>query len=398
MRSYPVILKPLSQDLGIPRTIGVLGVTISTLVGDLAAPISGLIVDRKGARLLLTVSAAITGLSFIALSQVHNVWVFLLIFGVVLGVMRPTLQRTGAQTSIAKWFVRGRGRAVTYSTLGLPTSAIILIPFTEWMISNYDWRSAWFVLGIGTLVLLTIPAGIFFRGTPEEMGLKPDGDDSAPASASDNAGPQQRTAAELEVSWPASEAFRSRSFWMLAFGFAIIGLVPTILSLHMYPYFTDQGIPSGQAAAANGSFGVMVILSRLIFWGHFLEKTPIQRTLVIWGTLMTVSISVMLVVQNVILAYVAAATFGFAMGGTAPLGIIAWARYFGRAQLGTITGFASFTGIINSIVGPLMPSLVFDMTGSYHGAFVATTLICLGGIAMFALAGAPSAPKNPAAL
>ena len=394
-RSYPVILKPLSNDLQIPRTMGVLGVTLSTLVGDLASPLSGSLVDRRGVRLLMTVCAGITGLSFIALSQVKDLWSFLLIFGLVLGLVRPTLQRTGAQTMVAKWFVQRRGQAVTYATLGLPLSAIVLIPFTQWMVETTGWRAAWFVLGLGTLLMLMIPSAIFMRGAPEEMGLLPDGAPSPNDAATTTGGQASRAGTAPELSWSREEALHSRPFWMLAFGFAIIGMVPSILSLHMFPYFTDQGIPAAQAAAANGSFGAWVIGSRLIFWGKFLDRTPIQRTLVFWGALMTLAIGTMLIVHDVFLAYVAAAVFGLAMGGTAPLGIIAWARYFGRAQLGSITGVAALTGIGSSIFGPLMPSLIFDATGSYHGAFVVATIICVAGIVMFALAGAPRAPRNP---
>ena len=102
----------------------------------------------------------------------------------------------------------------------------------------------------------------------------------------------------------------------------------------------------------------------------------------------------MLAVRSLSLAYLAAMTFGLAMGGTAPLNTITLARYFGRAQLGTIIGVATLTGIANSVLGPLMPSVVFDITGSYQGAFAVAALMSLAGILTFALAGAPQAPMS----
>lgn len=393
-RSYTVILRPLTDDLGVPRTVGVLGVTLAALTADLVSPFVGRLVDARGARLLVTVSAAITGVTLVALSTVTTPWLFLVLFGVVLGLVRPSLQAVGAQTTVAKWFVRKRGRAVTFSTLGTPLSAIVGIPFTEWMVANYGWRDAWLVLGVGVVLGLAVPAAIFMRGQPEDLGLRTDGDppDAAPTAG----GAARRAPAGAEVSWTAQEAFHTRTFWLLSLAFAIIGMVPSIMTLHMFPYFTDQGLSAPEAAAAAGSFGLWVVGSRILFWSIPFERWPIQRTMMLWGTLMTGAIAVMVVVQGVGLAYVAAGCYGVAMGATAPLGTIAWAKYYGRAALGSITGLAGFVSIWNDIAGPLMPSLVYDLTGSYHPAFIGTAVLCLAGVAMFALAGPPRAPKVPA--
>ena len=390
-RSYTVILRPLTDDLGVPRTIGVLGVTLAALTADLVSPFVGRLVDARGARLLVTVSAAITGLTLVALSTVTTPWLFLVLFGVVLGLVRPSLQAVGAQTTVAKWFVRRRGRAVTFSTLGTPLSAIVGIPFTEWMVANYGWREAWLVLGVGVVLGLAVPAAIFMRGQPEDLGLRTDGD---PPDAEPTPGaPARRGPAGAEVSWTAQEAYHSRTFWLLSLAFAIIGMVPSIMTLHMFPYFTDQGLTAPEAAAAAGSFGLWVVGSRILFWSIPFERWPIQRTLMLWGALMTGAIAVMVVVHGQALAYVAAGCYGVAMGATAPLGTIAWAKYYGRAALGSITGLASLISIWNDIAGPLMPSLVYDLTGSYHPAFIGTAVLCLAGVAMFALAGPPRAPK-----
>jgi MFS family permease len=394
-RSYAVILKPLTEDLGVPRTMGVLGVTIASLTADLASPFIGVLVDKRGVRLLVTLSAAVTGLTLMLLAQVHDVWLFLLLFGVVLGLARPSLQAVGAQTTVARWFVRRRGRAVTFSTLGLPLSAVVLIPFTQWMVAGFGWRSAWTVLGAGVLLALTAPVALFMRGRPEEMGLLPDGDGPVALHGGATAGGgAARPASGGEVSWETKEALHTRTFWLLSVAFAVIGMVPTIMTVHMFPYFTDQGLDPATAATAAGSFGIAVIGSRLLFWGYLFDRVAIQRTLMLWGLLMTVAISVMLAVHTVVLAFVAAACFGVAMGGTAPLGTLAWARYYGRGSLGAITGVASLIGIVNDILGPLMPSVVYDLTGSYHGAFVATAVGCLIGVALFAAAGPPRLPDR----
>jgi len=385
-RSYAVILKPLTEDLGVTRTVGVMGVTIAALVGALASPLIGHWVDRKGPRFLMVLAAAMTGGALMALSLVRDIWVFLVLFGGVIGLARPVLQAVGAQATVAKWFIRRRGLAVTYSSLGLPLSAVIVVPLTQWIVEAYDWRTAWLVLGAGVLVMLLVPAGLLMRGRPEDMGLLPDGEIRPPPQA----GVPVRQSSE-EGSWTAKEAIRSKTFWMLAIGFAIIGMVPTILTIHMFPHFTDQGLSPATAAAAAGSFGFWVMGSRILFWGFALDRFPIRWTLVLWSALLTAAIGVMILVTSEVWAYAAAGCFGLAMGASAPLHTLTWARYFGRESLGTITGVASLVGIFNDIAGPLMPSLAWDFTGSYRGAFAATVVACLLGILVFAFTGPPRA-------
>ena len=392
-RSYTVILKPLTDELGIPRTVGALGVTIGSLVSDVVSPFVGAVADRTGARLLISISAGMVGLSLIALSQVHEPWLFLVLFGGVIGVARPALQSVGAQAAVAKWFVRRRGRAVTFSTLGTPLSAILLIPFTEWMVASYGWRTAWLVLGAGVLLFLMAPGAIFMRSRPEDIGLLPDGDPPGTAAAQRGAAGPRRGTPPAEAEWNTKQAVRSRAFWMLSLGFAAIGMVPTVMGLHMFPHFIDQGLSPAEAAAAAGSFGFAVIGSRLLVWGQLFDRLPMERTLLIWSVLMTAAVGVMPFVDGLVLAWVAAGCFGMAMGATAPLGTLAWARYFGRTSLGAITGVANLIGIFNDIAGPLMPSIVHDVTGSYRWGFIATAVICVAGIGMFALAGPPGAPR-----
>src|SRR5438876_1502933 len=246
-RAFAVILKPLTDDLGVPRTMGVLGVTIAALTGDILSPLIGVVVHRRGPRLRMVVAGAAIGLTLIALSQVQSIWLFLLLFGVVLGLARPVLQAVGAQTTVAKWFVRRRGRAVTFSTLGMPLSAVVFIPLTQYLVSEHGWRSTWLVLGMALMLTLTIPAGIFMRGKPEDMGLLPDGDRPGESPVASRPSPGRQTAG-LEHSWTPREALRSRPFWMLSIGFGIIGMVPSIMNIHMYPHFTDQGLSPELAA------------------------------------------------------------------------------------------------------------------------------------------------------
>ena len=63
--------------------------------------------------------------------------------------------------------------------------------------------------------------------------------------------------------------------------------------------------------------------------------------------------------------YVAAAMFGFGIGGLLTLLPIAWADYFGRANFAAIRGVALSAQVLAQATGPLLSGALRDWTGSY---------------------------------
>ena len=64
------------------------------------------------------------------------------------GLITPTI--------VSKWFVRRRGMAISFASMGLPSSGFILSPYANFLINEVGWRDAWTYLGI-TALALTVP-------------------------------------------------------------------------------------------------------------------------------------------------------------------------------------------------------------------------------------------------
>ena len=62
---------------------------------------------------------------------------------------------------------------------------------------------------------------------------------------------------------------------------------------------------------------------------------------------------------------VAAALFGFGIGGMLTLLPVAWADYFGRANYGAIRGLALSAQVLAQASGPLLSGALRDWTGNY---------------------------------
>ncbi|MDO8670080.1 MAG: MFS transporter, partial [Dehalococcoidia bacterium] len=146
--SFGVFVKPISEDMGWSRTAisGVL--SFSTVVEGLAALLIGSILDKRGARLLMVFGIAITGVGFIALGFMQTIWQFYLIRAFVIGIGLTCGGNLPINVSIANWFIRKRGKAVSIGLMGASLGGAVMTPFAAYLISVYGWRSAWVVCGV----------------------------------------------------------------------------------------------------------------------------------------------------------------------------------------------------------------------------------------------------------
>ena len=264
-----VFLKPLTEDLAVSRGLFSLLRSGEILIGAAMAPLVGPLVDRYGGRWLMAGGALAAGAGFVLLSQVGS-------FGsslVALDAHHPPAAcyvPYGRERDIARWFVRKRGRAIAIASLGQGLSKVLIPVVTATLFVWVGWRWTWSIFGVVTLILIVIPAVIFMRRSPEEMGLKPDGGEvpltgsPPPTNERDEKTPRQMTADETVWTW--REVIRTRTFWLICFiyGMANVGIAG--LNLHVFAFVTDIGFPTIVAATAL-SIIAMAQLGSTLIWG-----------------------------------------------------------------------------------------------------------------------------------
>jgi hypothetical protein len=127
-----------------------------------------------------------------------------------------------------------------------------------------------------TLVLVVLPALVFMRRSPEEMGLQPDGMDapSAPVGSKAKDDMKARLAADVAV-WTWREVIRTKAFWIICFiyGMANVGIAG--LNLHVFAYVTDIGF-SPLVAATVLSIIASTQLGSTMVWGVISERMDIR--------------------------------------------------------------------------------------------------------------------------
>ena len=241
-----VFLKPLTEDLAVSRGLFSLLRSGEILIGAGMAPLVGPLVDRYGGRwLLMAGGALVAGAGFILLSQVSSYWQFLVLRWTLITFAGVFMCHLVVSVTISRWFVRRRGRAIAIASLGQGLSKVFIPVVTATLFVWVGWRWTWAIFGIITLILIVVPALIFMRRSPEDVGLKPDGDDG-PDERTDAAATDKRDSLASAVAadatpWSWREVIGTDTFWIVCFiyGMANIGIAG--LNLHVFAYVTDIG-------------------------------------------------------------------------------------------------------------------------------------------------------------
>jgi len=139
--------------------------------------------------------------------------------------------------------------------------------------------------------------------------------------------------------------------------------------VHIIPHGTDIGLSLSTAAGVLSTIGGMSLLGRIVM-GTANDKIGGKRSLIICYAVLICALIFLQTANQTWMLLLFAAIYGFAHGGFFTVMSPAIAELFGTGSHGAIFGVVLFSGMIGGAIGPLLTGRVFDVTGSYHTAFI----------------------------
>lgn len=380
---FSTFFNPMIAEFGWSRTIMSGVFSISRLEGGIEGPVAGWLTDRFGARKMLFYGTTIAGIGFILLRSVNSPISLYLIFGLVmsmgfnLGFMHAT------SAAVAKWFVKKRGRALSFLIAGNGVGGAALVPVIAWLITQFGWRIATVILGIATLAI-PLPLSLIIRSTPEEMGLRPDGDIARrqdTTSETDNSLTSSADYTSLdEVNLTVRGALKTRAFWIYAISMILRACILSSIVVHQIPHLTDIGISYQTASNVLGLMVLMSIPGRFLF-GWLGDRFSKRFLLLITCILQAIGIFIFVNASTPTLLYLFVVVYGLGYGGAIPLTVALRADLFGRTNYATIAGITMSLAMIGTVSAPLFAGYLYDTTQSYSLAFyIFIVMILLSGV------------------
>ena len=418
---FSVFVKPIEDEFGWSRTTITVAFTVGSLGGALLASVVGPIVDRYGARGVMSVTGLLVTAGLLAIAAMTEPWHFWVAYGVARTVSVAGVG-LGTSVAIANWFIRKRGRAIAMRAAGQRTGQAIVPLLILPVLLTLGWRESFVVLGVVAALFITIPSLMFIRRRPEDFGLRPDGDSApdhphpnlppsrgkgsggVPASAGTtevhphpNPLPSRERGPEAEeYSWTLRQGRATRTLWLLTLGMAAGLSAQIAINVHAVANFEDKGISQGLAVTVASIFTGVAAVS-MMGWGMLVERIHVRYVSMAAMGLFFLAMGVLLVADTYPMAVLFAVLFGLGTGGWTVAQMIMIPNYFGRLHAGSIKGFISPVEGLLGISGPLVAAFVFDATGSYDAAFVAAAGTFAVGCAAFYLAKPLRAPTTAGA-
>jgi MFS family permease len=346
-------------DLGLSRTLISGLYTAGSLIAASLLVFVGILLDRLGARVMLFIVAALFGLAALWMSTVDNPPELLIGFAALrlLGAGSLTMIPV---TLLAIWFIRLRGRAMIFNTLGMSLAVASFPPLTHFLISTVGWRDAWLILAAVTWGLVLIPAALLTRRSPESVGLLPDAERVRTVEKD----PDHQIPRRRETDFRLGEASRTWAFWLLLLAGAAQPLISTALAFHQISLLTGKGMSPGLAAMVFSVQAPMSVVGSFIT-GFMANKVPNRFSLIAGLVLLTTTMLFTLIISEVWHAFLYGGMLGLAGGIIVTTNGFIWPNYFGRRHLGSIKGVVAASSIACTALGPLPFGALFDLTGSY---------------------------------
>ncbi len=354
---FGVLVIPISTSLHWDRATVSGAYAVSLIVaGILGVPI-GPLLDRFGARFLMSCGSVLAGLSLIGLAQMQTIWQFYLFWSGGLGLAMALTLYPVTFTVVANWFVRKRGAALAVLTLVGGLSSPLCIPLSGVLVAHIGWRAT-LVVWASVQLVLALPLHAFvLRRHPEDVGLSPDGE------------PRPATPVTTVLAGtPLPAALRSSVFWMLTASLSLVMLGSTVVFVHQVAFLISRGYDPVLAAILSGMLGLVSLPGRYVF--NMLSSRISAQTLLMLSVLaQAVGIAVLVLSSSLLWLVLYVLIYGTAYGAFSPLRASVMADHFGRRAYGAITAVQGVPVALCAALGPVAAGWLYDHLHHYELSF-----------------------------
>lgn len=355
---FPVFYPAFIESLGFTRSEVTQGFFLGMLVVGLPSGLlAGAFIDRVGARPVILTGVGLTGASLLLMGSMTRFWHYELLC--VMEVLGFVLAGPIAnQVLVARWFRKLRGRAMGYAYLGLGLGGVVAPPLITFLIQRIGWRHAVEIIGV-LLLLVLFPVGIWItRSSPDELSLHPDGA-RLPEGKSDIA-----AAASTEI----GAAVRSKNFWLLVVGSAlVVGAIGAVIQ-HFILFLRDQGHSPG---AASQFLSVLLgsSLAGRVLVGYMADRFSKKNIMAFFYFLIGAAVLLLSVAHGPVALWIFTVAFGFSMGADYMLIPLVVAECFGTASLGKLLALIIMGYSLGQWGAPWVVGKIFDVQHSYDLAW-----------------------------
>jgi len=354
---WTLFTKPLSAKLGVP--LSQLQITFSMLIvlQTFFAPFQGGLIERFGARRLISLGTLMSGLSWMLASQASSIGMLYATYGLV-GGLGTGIVYIGVVGQMVRWFPDRRGFAVGMVAAGYGMGAILTtFPISSALVSQGLESTLW---QFGLVFALV--------GVVASQALRSPDPTVRPASLR---AMQQTTGLDLGP----RQILRKPLFWLMFCMMTMMSTSGLMVTSQMASFSRDFGI-SGVLVFGLAALPLALTIDRLTngltrpFFGWISDRYGRENTMFFAFALEGVAMALWLLTRdNAVLFVLLSGVVFFGWGEIFSLFPSTLTDTFGTRHATANYGWLYISQGIGSILGGPMAALVHEKTGSWQPVF-----------------------------
>jgi MFS family permease len=343
-----VVLPSTQAAFGVDRAAASLPYTCMMAGLAFGTIVMGRMADRTGIATPLVIAGLALGLGFAIAGYAPNLAVFSAAHGLLIGVGAGT-GFAPMMADISHWFVKRRGLAVVVVAAGNYVAGTVWPLAMNVAMPLIGWRATYAAMGV-IVAATVLPLALLMRRRPSAAVM-----------------------AEAEEAVRVARADVGVSPRLLVALLVVAGCACCVAmstpQVHIVAYCSDLGYGVARGAEMLSLMLFLGIVSRVGsgFLADAIGGTP---TLLISSFMQGVALLLYLYFDGLASLFVVSGVFGLFQGGLVPMYAIICRELLPPREAGAKIGLVVSATIFGMAFGGYASGLIYDLTGSYHAAFL----------------------------
>lgn len=360
---YSLFLVPVCEELGFTRSQMSANQTILGMGMMLVALLWGPVFSKLRLKRIMCISAVVTCVCYFLNAFARHIAAFYAL-SVALALSTALLSWSPFTVIIGNWFNEKRGLAIGVTFMGSGVGGMIFNALGGVLIYSVGWRQTFMIFAV-IMALTMLPTVLFVvKIKPEDVGLQPYGDHSAPGESISREGV------------PLAHALKGRQMYLLLGCFLFLGFCMNSMNLTTAPNMRALGYSPVYSANVASAYMASLAVAKIAL-GAMCDRLGVWRgSAISLIALLAASICAMFARSIAVVAlFVVANGLGTAFGSVSyPL---ISRDLYGERDQAAISGVFNSIGSLGGAFGPTLCGMVYDMTGAYTPAFAVMAAITL---------------------
>ena len=368
-----ILLAAFVSERGFPVALASSATATFFLASGIGGAVSGRLVDRVDARIVIAVNASIGAVVLGSVGLLKEAWQ-LFLFHVVFGFVQGSSGLVPVTTVLARWFNVRRALAFSLASTGLSLGGMVIAPIVAVGIQRLGLAGAAPYMGAALFLGIVPVTLILLRPSPQAMGLSADG---MPLASS-------KTNPVAFGATPFAEAVRTRYFYAVSIAYLCLLGAQVGAIAHLYRLVSGRaGVET--AALALATMAMASTVGRLL-GGLITLRLPVRifalalmAAQALGLALLAVSFEPVLVLSSVIL-------FGLTIGNSLTMHPLLLAETFGTRDYGRIYSTSQLVTMAGVAGCPALIGILYEMSDGYAVPFFGIAGLTIIGFVVLAVA------------